>query len=182
MATVKKEKVNARVVLQDVILSFPRLFQADEKGKFSVSLVLLTATEVKKLADAALTVAKSVYGEKASAMLASGELKCSLRTQEWDVKKKGYDKVSGIAFVNARSNQRPGVVDSGLNKVVDAEEVYAGRHANASVTAFYYPPNEGNDGIGFGINNVQLTKHGERLDTRIEAEDEFAPIDGKAAD
>ncbi|MBR3053900.1 MAG: DUF2815 family protein [Firmicutes bacterium] len=79
----------------------------------------------------------------------------------------------GMMFLNANSNNAPGVVDKDLNVILDTEEFYSGCWGRASVNFFPYDSN-GNRGIGVGLNNLQKLKDGERLGgSRASAEDDF---------
>ena len=83
-------------------------------------------------------------------------------------------------FLNANSNQKPGIVDKDLNEILDPDEVYSGCWGRASLN-FYPFDSNGNKGIGAGLNNIQKVKDGERLGpARASAEDDFG--DGFEAD
>ena len=76
-------------------------------------------------------------------------------------------------FINASSNDPPGVVGPGAKPLMDQGEIFAGCYVRADVNPFPYD-NSGNKGVGWGLNNVMLIKQGERLDGRQRAEDAFA--------
>lgn len=91
------------------------------------------------------------------------------------------EEYEGMFFLNASSNQKPGIVDKDLNEILDPDEVYSGCWGRASIN--FYPFNtSGNKGIGAGLNNIQKLKDGERLGSaRASAESDFS--DGfKASD
>ena len=79
-------------------------------------------------------------------------------------------------FVNANSNERPGVVDRRRVPITDPLEVYSGCYVRASIT--FYPFNtNGNRGIACGLQNIQKWCDGEPLNGRVRAEDEFDALD-----
>lgn len=79
----------------------------------------------------------------------------------------------GMMFLNANSNNKPGIVDKDLNEILDPDEVYSGCWGRASINFFPYDF-KGNRGVGAGLNNIQKLKDGERLGgTRASAEDDF---------
>ena len=76
-------------------------------------------------------------------------------------------------FLNATSNQKPGIVDKDLNEILDPDEVYSGCWGRVSLN-FYPFDVSGNRGVGVGLNNVQKLKDGERLGgARASAESDF---------
>ena len=62
--------------------------------------------------------------------------------------------------------------------VIDDSEVYPGRWARATIQPFYYDT-DGNRGISFGLENVQLLRNDEPIGggSRAKPTDEFAPVD-----
>jgi len=86
----------------------------------------------------------------------------------------GYEK--GAVYMNLKSNERPGVVDSKVQDIIDESDFYAGCWARASVNAYAYEQ-KGNAGISFGLGNIQKVKEGDPLGGRTRATDDFAPIE-----
>lgn len=79
----------------------------------------------------------------------------------------------GMYFLNANSNQKPGIVDKDRNEILDPDEVYSGCWGRASINFFPYDSN-GNRGVGVGLNNIQKIKDGEHLGAaRASAESDF---------
>lgn len=76
-------------------------------------------------------------------------------------------------FINANSQQKPGVVDANLQHIIDPTEFYSGCYGRASITFFAYNA-AGTKGIGCGLGNVQKTEDGERLGGGTTAEQDFA--------
>jgi hypothetical protein len=76
-------------------------------------------------------------------------------------------------FINANSQQKPGVVDADLNPILDRSEFYSGCFGRASISFFAYNTS-GSKGIGCGLNNVQKLKDGDKLGGSATAAEDFA--------
>lgn len=84
----------------------------------------------------------------------------------------------GKVFLNCSSETAPGVVQAtaqGPKPLLDANTIYAGCYVRADVNPFPYR-NSGNNGVGWGLNNILFIKEGPRLDGRMNAEDAFANV------
>lgn len=84
------------------------------------------------------------------------------------------DVYEGCYFLNAKSNQRPQVVDRNNNPIVDEEEVYSGMWAYVSVT--FFPYSIGGNGIGCALGNVRKYKDDEKLGGGPSAVNDFGGI------
>lgn len=80
---------------------------------------------------------------------------------------------AGHYFFNANSNERPGVVDAGLQPILDPSEFYSGCYGRASITMYPYDTS-GSKGIAFGLNNVQKLEDGDKLGGATSAAADFA--------
>lgn len=89
--------------------------------------------------------------------------------------KKGYG--AGKMFVRLASESPPGVVDlSGVTihpSEGNADEIYPGCYCRATIVIKAYAHESGGKGYTFFLGNVQKVKDGERLDSRVAAEDDF---------
>lgn len=178
MATEAKEK--RTIVTPECILSYPHLFvpRAMEDGKpeeYSCAPVFLAGTNLDELKMKAIAVAKARWGDKAVAMIRSGQLRMPFRKGE----EKGYPE--GSTFFNVRSRKEyPPVVISRYRDpdtlkpivITDHTKVYPGVVARLSLTPFAYDT-KGNKGVSFGLNVVQIIRDGPRIDGRVNIEDEF---------
>ena len=82
----------------------------------------------------------------------------------------------GCWFINANSVTKPGVVDAGLNPIIDPGELYSGIIGRASIN-FYAFNSNGNKGIACGLNNLQKLSDGTPLGGHSRAETDFAGLD-----
>jgi hypothetical protein len=81
----------------------------------------------------------------------------------------------GAMFINLKSEQRPGLVDSQVQPILDQADFYPGCWARASLSVFAYDQ-AGNKGVSFGLMNIQKVKEDEPLAGRTKPEQDFAPI------
>ena len=144
--------------------------------KYSVSLIIpKTDTEtIRKIKDAI----RAAYEEGQNKLRGSGkfvpaleDIKTPLRDGDRD--RKDDPNYAGCMFINANSSTPPGIVDAGLNQIIDLSEVYSGVYGRASITLYAFSSN-GNRGIACGLNNLQKIRDGEPLGSRARAEDDFA--------
>lgn len=173
------------------LLSYPHLHapQPSNNGKapkYSACLIftpdVLADPKEKALFDALRAEAQQVIIEKFGAdkikqLLASDTFKKGFRT---DAAAKNYPE--GSIYINARGQAQPGIVYAyaggdgkparmPIDKI--KEEMYPGAKVRASVTPFAFDQ-EGNKGVSFGLNNIQLVDGTlPRLDGRTAAENEF---------
>lgn len=184
-----------RVITAEAILSYPHIWapQQPPSGgdpKYGAAFLFTDQEDLKPLQKAAFGVVVEKFGaEKAKEMLKTGRFRLvggpyhSIRT---DVEAKGYPE-EVVGFINANSNSQPGVVsiypdEEGRPSVItDESKVYPGVIVKASVTPYWYDV-EGNRGVTWGLNNIQVIRDGERLDGRVPAQDEFEADEAAVAD
>lgn len=85
------------------------------------------------------------------------------------------DECKGCWIITASSKQKPEVVDSALNPIINASDIYSGMYAHVTVRFFAYA-NSGNKGIGCGLGNVMKTADGEPLGGHTNAAADFADL------
>jgi hypothetical protein len=169
-----------------VRLSFPALFEpkANPSGKLKYGCSLIISKDdvagVKALQDA---VAKAIL--KGKEKLWSNKVP-TFRYQpirDGDAELESGDKTDPVYknsfFINCAADTAPGIVQAtatGPKPLLDVTAIFAGCWVRADVNAYPYK-NSGNNGVGWGLNNVMLVKEGERLDGRMRATDAFANYD-----
>lgn len=151
----------------------PKSGQGD--AKYSVTILIPADADITLLKQAAAAKAKEKWGDKLPAKLKSPFLKAEEQINEktgepWT----GY--LPGMIAIRATAKTRPGIVHPS-GKAVDegdiGKEAYSGRWATVSLRAFHYDV-DGNKGVSFGLQNVQLLDRDEPLGGgRASAEDEF---------
>lgn len=176
----------ANVMTPEFRVSYPKVFKPEVNqmsGKSEYSLVALfkKGEDLKALKAAAEEAIVEKLGADKSKW--PKNLKTPFRDQEEREKDgsmpSGYEK--GAIFITLKSAQKPGLVDSNVQAIIDEAEFYAGCYARATVRAGYYDK-AGNRGVAFYLQNVQKVKDGEPLSGRAAAETEFAPVEGANED
>lgn len=92
--------------------------------------------------------------------------------RDGDEERPDQPEYAGKMFLNAKSKNRPGVVDRNLQEILDAQEVYSGCYGRVSLSFFPFAVS-GNYGVGVGLNNVQKLADGEPLGGKTNPEDDF---------
>jgi hypothetical protein len=176
MSTTTTAPNPCKVITGVVRLSYAHLLEAvaieeGQEKKFSVSLIIpkddkRTISLIEKAINAAKEQGKSKWGGKIPA-----KLKLPLR--DGDEERPEDDAYANSYFINASCKTKPGIVDTNLQPIIEADQIYSGMYARASVN-FYPFDVSGNKGIACGLNNIQKVKDGESLGGRSRAEDDFA--------
>ena len=176
----------SKVTTPDFRAAFPAVFEArlnkmNQKLEFSIVALFPADTDLKAMKMAAKEACIKKWGKDPSVWPTN--LKSPFKDQgdrakiDKETGKKvlpqGY--VAGNIYVNFKSNQRPGVVDRNVQKIIDTSEFYGGCWAKASVNAFAYDT-AGNQGVSFGLGNLQKVKDDSAFGNRTKPEDDFAPV------
>lgn len=132
--------------------------------------------KLKKLEDAIVEVATAKWGSKAKGMLDKGQLRSPLRPGSDKEDSNQADQFEGKVFLTARSTDKPQVVDSDLEPLMDQLEVYSGCIGRADIWLFAYDK-AGNKGVGAILNSFQKLDDGERKSGRRPAAAAFADDD-----
>lgn len=181
MAETKKKNAG-RVVIGPVRLSYTYLgkpdYDEDKEKSFYRTMVLVPKKDknIHKEIDTAIAAAAlKFFGKDAKKVMKSPKTSHPMRDPKDEGKdEKAYD---GMFFFNAKSSQQPGIMLKDGTKLQDPDEIsdniYAGSWVHASIT-FYGFENNGNKGVAAAINNVIKYKDDERLDGRVDVEDEMA--------
>ena len=163
-----------------VRISYPALFEAKPNPsgalKFSCSLLIPksdtdTVAAIQKAIDKAIQNGKDKIWKGKMPKFRYEPLRDG--DAELESGEKTGKEYEGCYFINASSDNPPGVVGPDAKPLMDQGAIYAGCYVRADVNPFPYS-NSGNNGVGWGLNNVMLVKDGERLDGRQRAEDAFS--------
>ena len=169
------EKNTTRVITGEVRLSYLNILEPKSINgsdpKYSVSLLISkedtkTIEAINKAVEAAKQTGISKWGGKIPP-----KLKLPLR--DGDEERPDDEAYAGHYFVNANSAQKPGLINSRLNPILDSTEVYSGMYGRADINFYAFNAN-GNRGIACGLSNIMKTKDGEALSGRESAETAFA--------
>jgi len=166
--------VKTKFVTGKVRFSYAHVFQPAETPngtlKYSVSILIPktdkdTVARFNKAFEDTKAANASVWGGTVPKMLKGG-----LRDGDAEKDDATY---AGHYFINANSNEKPGVVDAELNPILDPSEFYSGCYGRASITLYAYDTS-GSKGIAAGLNNVQKLEDGNKLGGATSAAADFA--------
>lgn len=87
-------------------------------------------------------------------------LKIPLR--DGDIDRNGEGVYANAYFLNAKSKNRPRVLDTAKNEITNPADIYSGMYAKV-ILNFYPYAASGNKGIGCGLGDMQKVADGERL-------------------
>ena len=168
----------SKVVTGVVRLSYAHVWEpASINGgdeKYSVSLIIPKSDKktVKAIQDAveqAKQDGKAKFGGKIPA-----NLKLPLR--DGDIERPDDEAYADSYFINANSKDKPQIVDTKVQRILDQSEVYSGCYARVSITLYAFNSN-GNRGIACGLGNIQKVADGDPLGGRSRVEDDFTAFD-----
>ncbi len=160
-------------------ISFARLFEPDEHGKYSCSLLIpktdtATIFAINKAVDAAINADKGKKLGNKDGIVNKKMLKLPLH--DADEEGNTYNGYKGMMFFNSSNERRPQCVDRNVAPITDPDDLYSGCYCRVMIN-FYAFNREGNKGIGASLGNVQKIRDGEPLDGRTNAEDDFDLFD-----
>jgi hypothetical protein len=162
--------------------------KADLKGnmKYSISILIPKSRdkELEPLRAAAIEVATTKWGTKGPAMLAAARNPLIIdgdKIVDGDGKPDASTK--GMWVIRSRADRKPGIVGPNPKEEMffDDQNCYSGCIFRITGGLFAYEA-EGNRGVSFGLNNVQVCRTGTRLDGRKAAADDFTEWKDPAAD
>mgnify|MGYP006266411359 CR=1 FL=1 len=173
-------------------VSFPYVFEPrDENGKNKYSITMLFSEDTEEIGIKAVPAVKETLAELKKAVLQCAhdkwgeklpaKWKNPLRDGTEKVRDDGtfYDGYGeGVIFCTAKTEYKPGIVDSTNKPIVDTSEFYAGCYARADVNLFAYdnPADKGGKGVSIGLTNIQKIKNGEPFRKAVAPENSFKPI------
>ena len=180
---IKAKRTGTKVTTGKVRLSYAHLFEPQSinggDAKYSVSVIIPksdkdTLKAIKEAVDEAKEVGKTKWNGKIPA-----NLKTPLHNGDDD--RPDDEAYANSYFLNANSNNKPGVVDQNVQPILDATEVYSGCYARVTLNFFAFNA-AGNRGIGCGLGNVQKLAEGDPLGGFTRAEDDFEAVESAEDD
>lgn len=181
----KKMARSGTIMTPEFRVSYPNIFTAvvnrmSKKEEYSLVALFKKGQDISILKNAVKKIAEEEWGTDQKKW--PKKLRLPFRDQS-EREKEGEDGnaympvgyEAGAIFINLKSKQRPGIVDSNRQAIIDETEIYAGCYARATLNAYAYDY-EGNVGIAFGLNNVQKLRDGEPLSGKAKAEDDFEAV------
>lgn len=140
-----------------------------QEPKYSVSIIIPktdveTLNAIDKAIDKAIDEGVQKFGGK---KIAKSTIKI-LR----DGDEKDDPAYANSYYINAKSKDRPQIVDINLQDIIDPDEIYSGMYARFSLTFYPYTFNNMR-GISCGLGNVQKIKDGDRFGGKAKASADF---------
>jgi len=149
----------------------PKAIEEGSAKKYSVSAIVPKKDKaVVALINKAIETAKQNGKDSKWSGKIPATLKLPLRDGDAEKDDAAY---AGHYFINASSNEKPGIVDADLNPIIDISEFYSGCYGRASITLYPYDTS-GSKGIAAGLNNVQKLEDGEKFGGSTSAAADFA--------
>jgi hypothetical protein len=182
-----------RLITPPCRASYPKLFEPEinDQGKkvWSVTLLIEDTEEgrtfLKAAEKEAEEAARAKFGARYDSLRKSPSFKWAIR---YDTDKYASLTPKVLAYVNVRSYETPpGVVsiyagpDGKPAKITDPALIYPGCYLRASLHA-YATDRPDSKSVSFGLGNVQKLRDAERIDSRVNAQDEFEADATAAAD
>ena len=168
-------KQDGSMLTPEFRVSFPKIFQADDNGKFGLAMifdddvdfsVLEKAIELKKKEKWPTGVPK---GKEYLHPILNGE-----NSQR--------EEHQGKLYINGKAGKyRPGLVDQSREPIVDEAEFYPGCWARAVVTVYAWA-HLGKCGVSVNVRNIQKVRDDEPLISRVAAADEFEAVADPSVD
>lgn len=152
-----------RVKTGKVRLSFPHLFERDEKyGKYQVQLLVPKGSDTEKVLNKAIENAKADGKTRLWGGKLPGKLRvCMMDGDEPDDNGETRPENEGHWLVSAKSNNKPKVYDQDGGDIFDPEDIYAGCYVQAIFDVFPYA-GEGK-GVSAILSGVKKIADGEKL-------------------
>lgn len=150
-----------------------KAMEANKPDNYSLTLLWDPKDpKLGKLRDAIKEVAIAKFGPKAGQMLEKGQLYNPLR----DGDTRSSDDFQGKVFLTARGLEKPQVVDSETEPLMDQTDFYSGCMARMDIYLYTFEK-AGNKGVSAILNSVQKLGDGERKGGRRSAKAAFGDLD-----
>lgn len=129
--------------------------------------------DMKWLKEAIKTVADAKWG--------AGKWPKNFKSPIKDGDEKELEGYAGHWFLTIKSKQKPGVVDTQLQEIIEPSEFYSGCYARATIVVKTYST-AGNNGVACYLQNLQKVKDGEAFSGKRNAKDDFDALEELADD
>lgn len=162
-------RADGSILTPEFRVSFPRIFEADENGKFGCAMIFDPDTDFSVLEKEIAAKEKETYPKGSPKNLMRPIL-------DGDASEAGREELKGKFYINGKAGKyRPGLVDANKAEIVDEAEFYPGCWARAVITIYHWKY-LGKCGISVNIRNIQKLRDDEPLVSRRSAEDEFDAV------
>jgi hypothetical protein len=152
----------------------------DDKQEYRIQILFPEAKEaegIKILKDAAREVGIEAFGADFADQVRAGKIHWPFRKGDTDSATKDNPLYKGMTFLNAKSTDKPTVVDENVEEIDNREDFRSGDWCKLSIRFFAFD-RKGNKGVAVSLGNIQRTRRDTRLDNRADAKTEFEKIPG----
>jgi hypothetical protein len=151
-------------------VSFPRVFEADDNGKFGVSMIFDRDVDFSALEKVIAAKKKDKWPQGPKGVYMEPIL-------DGDESQASREELVGKMYINAKAGKyRPGLVGPDNTEIRDEAEFYPGCWARATINVYPWSF-KGKCGISVGVRNIQKLRDDEPLISRTKAADEFDVVD-----
>jgi hypothetical protein len=162
-------RADGSILSPEFRVSFPRVFSADENGKFGCAMIFDNDVDFSVLEKEVAAKIKEVYPKGAPKGLMTPIL-------DGNASDAGREELVDKFYINGKAGKyRPGLVDANKQEILDEAEFYPGCWARAVITLYNWSF-KGKAGISANIRNIQKLRDDEPLISRKSAEDEFDAV------
>lgn len=173
------ESKTVKITTPEFRVSFPQVFEPKSfnggKEQYSLCMLFSKKTDLTALKKAMQEVIDAKWPEK------NKRPKLWNPLRDGDIEKPEREEYQEVIFANAKSLDKPGIVDPQRNQITSKEEFYAGCYARATIVVYPFDK-PGNKGVAFGLNNIQKLRDGQPFSGRNSAENDFEAVDVKIED
>ncbi len=147
----------------------PHAMAEGQEAKYSVSIIIpkddiATIDAINKAIDKAIEEGNAKFGGKKIARSTVKVLR--------DGDEKDDPAYANCYYINAKSKDKPQIVDLNLREITDPDEIYSGMYARFSLSFYAYSFNNMR-GISCSLGNVQKVRDGERFGGKAKATTDF---------
>jgi hypothetical protein len=150
----------------------PEAMQDGQQKKYSVAMIFTPKTDLSKMKAAAHKAATDKFGKEYR----------KVRGFKWPfVDGNEFPDIEGYPgniIVNARSKDKPGIIDRNKNVITEdeADGFYSGCYGHATMSVFAFDQ-DGGKGVAFCLFNLIKVKDGKKFSGRKSAEEDFADLE-----
>lgn len=153
----------------------------DGKPKYSASLIIpkddvATLTKIDAAMRAAYEDGGSVLKGKSRTVPTYEEIIADGPLHDGDKKKDGDPAYKNSFYLNAKNEQKPGLVYPDKSEILDPSELYSGIYAKAAIGFYCYNVN-GHRGIGVSLDFLMKMADGKPLGSVISVDEAFEDDD-----
>lgn len=111
-----------------------------------------------------------------------GKIPPKMKSPIKDGDEEGRPEFAGCFSIQATSNNKPGIVDTSMQPIMNADEIYSGAWYRASIRAYAWEHPTGGKGVSIALDNVMKTKDDTAYSGRTDAAADFAEFASEDAD